>query len=84
MPLVPVALSLALGLWGLTRGGSMWRDEAVTYDMARRSLPDLWATLGHADAVHGLYYLLMHGLFALSGGADPLLVLRLPSLLAIT
>ncbi|MFJ4790252.1 glycosyltransferase family 39 protein [Streptomyces sp. NPDC088794] len=84
VPLVPVVLSLALGLWGLTRGGSMWRDEAVTYDMARRSLPDLWATLGHADAVHGLYYLLMHGLFALCGGADPLLVLRLPSLLAIT
>ncbi|MGW3284119.1 glycosyltransferase family 39 protein [Streptomyces sp. NPDC001002] len=82
--LAPVVLSLALGLWGLRRGGSMWRDEAVTYDMARRSLPDLWATLGHADAVHGVYYLLMHGLFAVTGGADPLLVLRLPSLLAIT
>jgi mannosyltransferase len=60
----------------------MWRDEAVTYDMAQRPLPDLWATLGHADAVHGLYYLLLHGLFGISGGTDPLLVLRLPSLLA--
>ncbi|MGW0822590.1 glycosyltransferase family 39 protein [Streptomyces sp. NPDC002845] len=80
--LVPVALSLALGLWGVRRDGSMWRDEAVTYDMARRALPDLWATLGQADAVHGLYYLLMHGLFRVFGGADPLLVLRLPSVLA--
>ena len=79
---VPAALSLALGLWGVRRGGSIWRDEVVTYDMARRSLPDLWTTLGHADAVHGLYYLLMHGLFRISGGADPLLVLRLPSVLA--
>lgn len=60
----------------------MWRDEAVSYDMAHRSLPDLAATLVHADAVHGLYYLLLHGLFRASGDADPLLVLRLPSVLA--
>lgn len=80
--LVPVAVSLALGLWGVRRGGSMWRDEAVTYDMARRELSGLWATLAEADAVHGLYYLLMHGLFRLFGDADPLLVLRLPSVLA--
>ncbi|QUW84655.1 glycosyltransferase family 39 protein [Streptomyces mirabilis] len=60
----------------------MWRDEAVTYDMARRSLPDLWSTLAGADAVHGLYYLLMHLLFEVTGGLDPLLVLRLPSVLA--
>ncbi|MGY6021443.1 glycosyltransferase family 39 protein [Streptomyces spinosirectus] len=52
--------------------------------MAQRPLPDLWATLGHADAVHGLYYLLLHALFENSGGLDPLLVLRLPSVLAIT
>ncbi|MDH6547622.1 hypothetical protein M2162_001719 [Streptomyces sp. SAI-041] len=80
--LVPAALSLALGLWGVRRGGSMWRDEVVTSDMARRSLPDLWAALGNADAVHGLYYLFLHALFRLSEGADPLLVLRLPSVLA--
>ncbi|MFI8933292.1 glycosyltransferase family 39 protein [Streptomyces sp. NPDC053474] len=75
-------LSLALGLWGVRREGTLWRDEAVTYDMARRGLPDLWHTLGSADAVHGLYYLLMRGLFALCGEADPLLVLRLPSVAA--
>ncbi|MFF4269318.1 glycosyltransferase family 39 protein [Streptomyces sp. NPDC001536] len=80
--LPPAVLSLALGLWGVRRGGGMWRDEAVSYDMAHRSLPDLWATLGQADAVHGLYYLVLHGLFGVFGGADPLLVLRLPSVLA--
>ncbi|WP_249938332.1 glycosyltransferase family 39 protein [Streptomyces mirabilis] len=78
----PALLSLTLGLWGIRRGGTMWRDEAVTYDMARRSLPDLWSTLAGADAVHGLYYLLMHLLFEVTGGLDPLLVLRLPSVLA--
>ena len=78
----PVILSLALGLWGVRRGGSIWRDEVVTYDMAGRSLPDLWTALGHADAVHGLYYLLMHALFRVFDEADPLLVLRLPSVLA--
>ncbi len=77
-----VLLSLALGLWGVRREGTLWRDEAVTYDMARRALPDLWQTLGNADAVHGMYYLLVHGLFALCGDADPLLVLRLPSVAA--
>ncbi|QDQ16822.1 hypothetical protein FH965_39930 [Streptomyces spectabilis] len=77
-----VLLSLALGLWGVRREGTLWRDEAVTYDMARRGLPDLWHTLGNADAVHGLYYLLMRGLFTLCGDADPLLVLRLPSVAA--
>ncbi|MGW0911281.1 glycosyltransferase family 39 protein [Streptomyces sp. NPDC002784] len=79
---MPVALGLVLGLWGVRRGGSLWRDEAVTYDMARRPLSDLVGTLAHADAVHGLYYLLLHGLFRISGDLDPLLVLRLPSVLA--
>ncbi|MFF8726428.1 hypothetical protein ACF073_08040 [Streptomyces sp. NPDC015171] len=81
-PVAPVVLALALGLWGVRRGGSLWRDEAVTYDMARRPLSGLGRTLEHADLVHGLYYLLMHGLFRVFGTADPLLVLRLPSVLA--
>ncbi|MGW0533148.1 glycosyltransferase family 39 protein [Streptomyces sp. NPDC003032] len=82
-------LTLALGFWGLRRQGSMWRDEVVTYDVAHRAPTDLWQTLGNADAVHGLYYLLMHGLFRLSQlfrlfhDADPLLVLRVPSVLAM-
>ncbi|MFJ8631059.1 glycosyltransferase family 39 protein [Streptomyces sp. NPDC093568] len=53
----------------------------MTHDMAHRDLPELWATLGHADAVHGLYYLLMHGVFRLWEGG--LVALRLPSVLAM-
>ncbi|MDN0194525.1 glycosyltransferase family 39 protein [Streptomyces sp. S.PNR 29] len=58
----------------------MWRDESVTYQVAHRSLGDLWALLGRIDAVHGLYYLLMHGVFALWDGG--LVALRLPSVAA--
>ncbi|MFF8653449.1 hypothetical protein [Streptomyces huasconensis] len=61
----------------------MWRDEVVTYDVSRRDLTVLWRTLGDADAVHGLYYLVTHGLFQWSGDIDPLLVLRVPSVLAM-
>ncbi|KAA8969724.1 hypothetical protein [Mycobacterium sp.] len=44
---------------------SLWFDEGATISAsASRSLPQLWRLLGHIDAVHGLYYLLMHGWFA--------------------
>ncbi|WP_437105684.1 glycosyltransferase family 39 protein [Streptomyces sp. enrichment culture] len=72
---------MALGLWGLGRQGSIWQDEAVTYDMAHRTPEALWATLDGADAVHGLYYLFMHGVFACWDGG--LIALRLPSVLAM-
>lgn len=77
--LFPVLLSTLLGLWGIRRDGTLWHDEAATLGLASRSLPDLWQTLGNIDAVHGAYYLLMHGLFGLFG--TDLLVLRLPSVL---
>ncbi|GHE04470.1 hypothetical protein [Streptomyces alanosinicus] len=79
--LIPLPWTLALGLWGLSRQRSVWRDEAVTWQMAQRSVPEIWHTLGHVDAVHGLYYLLMHGLFACFGPGTT--TLRLPSVLAM-
>ncbi|MFJ5291493.1 hypothetical protein [Streptomyces sp. NPDC088348] len=48
--------------------------------MAHRSVAGIWRTLGTVDAVHGLYYLLMHAVFALHDGG--LTTLRLPSVLA--
>lgn len=69
-----------MGLWGIRRENTMWRDESVTYQVARRSLSEIWHLLGNADAVHGLYYFLMHALFAVGG--DSLVTLRLPSVLA--
>ncbi|MER5808160.1 hypothetical protein ABT143_08190 [Streptomyces sp. NPDC002033] len=71
---------MLLGLLALERGpggGSMWRDESTTWQVAHRPLPDLAALLGRVDAVHGLYYLLMHGVFGLWDGG--LWALRLPS-----
>jgi mannosyltransferase len=73
--------TLALGLWGLSRHHSVWRDEAATWQVARRSVADIWHMLGQVDAVHGLYYLLMHGLFECFGPSTT--TLRLPSVLAM-
>ncbi|CAM5641590.1 glycosyltransferase family 39 protein [Streptomyces avidinii] len=78
--LLPPLLAVCLGLWGLERGGSMWRDESVTWQVAHRPLGQIVELLGRVDAVHGLYYLLMHGVFeAWEGG---LWALRLPSVAA--
>lgn len=78
----PVFLTLLLGLWGITRENSMWRDEAATWQVAHRTVPEIWHLLHQVDVVHGLYYLFMHGVFTVFG--DSLLALRLPSVLAMT
>ncbi|MFF4388267.1 hypothetical protein ACFY0G_16015 [Streptomyces sp. NPDC001552] len=80
--LVPLLWTLGLGLWGLSRQDSVWRDEAATWQVAGRSAGEIWAMLGHVDAVHGLYYLLMHGLFEVFGASTA--TLRLPSVLAVS
>ncbi|MFE3447614.1 glycosyltransferase family 39 protein [Nonomuraea sp. NPDC059194] len=75
-------IAFCLGLWGLT-GPSMWCDEIVTADLATRSMDEIMAVLAKVDAVHGLYYLIAKGLAELTGQAGEV-VLRLPSMLAIT
>ncbi|MFF9173649.1 glycosyltransferase family 39 protein [Streptomyces sp. NPDC014793] len=75
---VPALVMAALGCWRLDRGG-MWRDEAVTFQVARRTVPQIWRLLHGVDAVHGLYYLLMHAVLAVHPGE---VVLRLPSVCA--
>lgn len=75
---VPALVMLAVGCWRLDRGG-MWRDEAVTFQVARRTVPQIWRLLHDVDAVHGLYYLLMHAVLAVHPGE---VVLRLPSVCA--
>ncbi|MGW2650412.1 glycosyltransferase family 39 protein [Streptomyces sp. NPDC001393] len=69
---------LAVGLWGLDRGG-MWRDEAVSFQVGRRTVPQIWLLLHDVDAVHGLYYFLVHAVLAVHPGE---VVLRLPSVCA--
>ncbi|MFE7057079.1 hypothetical protein ACFVAO_17925 [Streptomyces californicus] len=79
--LIPAVWTVALGLWGLSRQNSVWRDEAATWQVARRSTGDIVRMLEHVDVVHSLFYLCMHGLFA--GFGPSTTVLRLPSVLAV-
>src|SRR5437660_3373693 len=56
-----VAAAVSLGAAGRP---SFWYDEAATISAAySRSLAQLWRMLGNVDAVHGLYYVFMHGWF---------------------
>lgn len=59
---------------------SPWYDEAATISAADRTVPQLFAMLRNVDAVHGAYYLLMHGWFELVGYTP--FTLRLPSTVA--
>lgn len=79
--LIPALWTLAFGLWGLSRQHSVWRDEAATWQVAQRSTAEIWHMLGQVDAVHGLYYLVMQGLFEYFGPSTT--TLRLPSVLAM-
>ena len=56
-------LAVAVSLGGAGRP-SFWYDEAATISASySRSIGQLWRMLANVDAVHGLYYLLMHGWF---------------------
>jgi mannosyltransferase len=62
-PPIVGAFAAAVSLGGAGRP-SFWYDEAATISTSySRSLPQLWQMLSNVDAVHGLYYGLMHGWF---------------------
>ena len=77
---VPAATALAVGGYGIG-GPSLWRDEAYTKDAIARPVGQMFAMLGHQDAVHGAYYLVMHAATAVIGTSAT--ALRLPSLAAM-
>jgi mannosyltransferase len=80
-PLIVGLLAIAVSLGGSARP-SFWYDEAATISAAySRSLGQLWRMLGNVDAVHGLYYLLMHGWFQIFPPTE--FWSRAPSALAI-
>jgi mannosyltransferase len=79
--IVAAAVMVAVGLWGLARDSAMGNDEVATRWAARLSLHQLAHLLRHVDAVHGLYYFLMHGWMAV--GTSPT-VMRIPSVIAMT
>jgi mannosyltransferase len=61
---------------------SLWFDESATISASvGRTVPELWRLLSHIDAVHGVYYLLMHGWFMIFPPTE--FWSRVPSCLAI-
>jgi mannosyltransferase len=80
MRVLPSLVMAALGLWRIT-GPSYWRDEAATLTAVGRPLGQLVRMLGHVDAVHGVYYLVMWPLVRVAGSGE--VVTRLPSVLAM-
>ncbi len=77
-----IAVSAAVISAAWANRPSLWFDEGATISAsASRTLPELWRLLGHIDAVHGLYYLLMHGWFAIFPPTE--FWSRVPSALAI-
>ena len=79
MIVAPAGVALLVALWRLD-GPSLWRDEAVTAGVSRLPVGDMLAVLSRTDAVHGVYYLLMHVVQRAFGGGEA--ALRLPSVLA--
>lgn len=80
---VPAAvgvLGFGVGVAGAGRP-SLWEDESATISASTRSLGELWNLLGLVDAVHGLYYLLMHFWFAVVPPTE--FWSRLPSAIAV-
>nr|WP_234712719.1 hypothetical protein [Mycolicibacterium komanii]CRL67930.1 transmembrane protein [Mycolicibacterium komanii] len=61
-PVLTAVFAAAVSAAGAARP-SLWFDEAATISASTRSIPQLWGLLHNIDAVHGLYYLLMHGWF---------------------
>jgi mannosyltransferase len=78
-PFVASGVMLLAGLWQVGRL-SYTQDEAATLSAVRRPFGSMLAVLGHIDAVHGAYYLLLHLLVRLGTSAE---VVRMPSVLAM-
>ena len=79
-PLGVGLLGFLISVVGITTP-SVWYDESATITSATRSWPQLAAELGNVDAVHALYYVVMHLVFDLFGYSP--LTLRLPSAIAV-
>ena len=71
--LIAVAAALAVCAPGMTRA-SLWFDEAAAISGADRPLSEIWRLVHTWDAVHALYYALLHGWMRLFG--DSVLSLR--------
>ena len=80
MRVVPPVVTLAVMLWGIS-GSSYWRDESATLAAVQRPFGQLIRMLGHVDAVHGGYYILMWPVVRVAGSSP--LATRFPSAVAM-
>ena len=80
MRVLPPVVMLAMALWRIT-GPSYWRDEAATLTATARPFGELLRMMGHVDAVHGVYYMIIWVVVRLGGTGE--LVTRLPSAVAM-
>jgi mannosyltransferase len=80
MLIVGPVITLAVMLWGAS-ARPYWGDEADTVSAVSRSVPQLIRLLGHVDAVHGLYYLLLWPVVRVAGVSE--FATRLPSAVAM-
>ena len=81
LPVLAAVLTAAVAFWGMTVP-QFWFDEAATISATNRPFGSLLRLLQDVDAVHGLYYVLMHPWVALFGTSE--LAMRAPSALALT
>ncbi|HYK28382.1 MAG TPA: glycosyltransferase family 39 protein [Streptosporangiaceae bacterium] len=80
-PVLVACTAMAVaGLWGIVRDSAMGNDEVATHWAALLSLHELAHLLRHVDAVHGLYYLIMH--FWVVVGSSPT-AMRIPSVISM-
>ena len=80
MRVLPPLAVLGVLLWGI-QGPSFWRDESATLAAVQRPFGDMIRMLGHVDAVHGGYYMIMWAVARLAGTGE--LAMRLPSVIAM-
>src|ERR1700727_3057965 len=80
MRAVPPAATLALMLWRITTP-SYWRGEGATLEAGGPPFGALIRMLGHTDAVHGAYYMIIWVVVRLGGSGE--FSTRLPSALAM-
>jgi len=78
--LIPAVVTFGVTLFEITRP-SFWQDEASTLADTHRTLPQLFALLGHIDAVHGTYYVLMWLVIRVAGTGE--FAVRFPSAVAM-
>lgn len=83
LPLLATLLGLAataVAAWG-SWIPSLWGDEVTSLMSAERPVASLLTMLRHVDAVHGTYYLGLHGWIGLFGTSP--FAIRFPSAIAV-